>query len=172
MTDTPAPKNDSAKNDSTKNDAGRVSMLWATIEHAEELAACHKTLFDPPWDQASFEQFLAHPGSTALIARTGNPQETVGFIVGQLAADEAEILTFGVRKDWQRLGLGRRLVEGLKRAAQRGEAKKLFLEVADDNIPALVLYSRLGFKDVGRRQAYYKRADGVTADALVLSLAL
>jgi [ribosomal protein S18]-alanine N-acetyltransferase len=77
-----------------------------------------------------------------------------------------------VRKDWQRLGLGRRLVEGLKRAAQRGEAKKLFLEVADDNMPALVLYSRLGFKDVGRRQAYYNRADGATADALVLSLAL
>jgi hypothetical protein len=73
MTDTPAPKNDAPKNDAPKNDApkndaGRVSMLWATIEHAEELAACHKTLFDPPWDQASFEQFLAHPGSTALIA--------------------------------------------------------------------------------------------------------
>ncbi len=162
MTDTPTPK----------NDASRVSMLWATIEHADELAACHKTLFDPPWDKESFEQFLSHPGSTALIARTGNPQETVGFIIAQLAADEAEILTFGVRKDWQRLGLGKRLVDGLKRAAQRGEAKKLFLEVADDNLPALVLYSRIGFKDVGRRAAYYKRADGTTADALVLSLAL
>ena len=74
--------------------------------------------------------------------------------------------------DWQRKGLGRRLIEGLRRAAQRGEAKRLFLEVADDNVPALVLYSRMGFKDVNRRKDYYSRADGGKADALVLTLAL
>ena len=102
-----------------------VSLLWATIDHADDLAKCHAALFDEPWDTASFQQFLSHPGSVALIARQGNPQETVGFIVGQLAADEAEILTFGVAKDWQRLGIGRRLIDGLQRAAARGEAKKL-----------------------------------------------
>ena len=149
-----------------------VSLLWATIDHADDLAKCHATLFPEPWDQASFQQFLSHPGSVALIARQGNPQETIGFIVGQLAADEAEILTFGVIKPWQRLGIGRRLIDGLQRAAARGEAKKLFLEVAEDNLPALVLYSRVGFKEAGRRKAYYKRPDGPAVDALNLSLPL
>ncbi|HRK18219.1 MAG TPA: ribosomal protein S18-alanine N-acetyltransferase [Hyphomicrobiaceae bacterium] len=154
-----------------KRDGRHVSMLWATVENADELAQCHAGLFTDTWSTESFQQLLAHPGSTALIARYGNPQQTVGFIVGQLAADEAEILTFGVAKDWQRHGVGRRLIEGLKRAAERGEAKRLFLEVADDNIPALVLYSRMGFKEVGRRKAYYKR-EGGAADALVLALPL
>ena len=155
-----------------RRDARLVSLLWATIDHAESIARCHATLFPDAWDAASFQQFLSHPGSVALVARQGIAQETVGFIVGQLAADEAEILTFGVSKDWQRKGIGRRLVEGLQRAAVRGEAKKLFLEVADDNIPALVLYSRAGFMEAGRRKAYYKRGDGPPADALQLALAL
>ena len=161
-----------AKPAGSTRDQRLVSLLWATIDHAEDLAACHATLFPEPWDTASFQQFLSHPGSVALIARQGNPQETVGFIVGQLAADEAEILTFGVKQDWQRLGIGRRLIDGLQRAAARGEAKKLFLEVAEDNIPALVLYSRVGFKEAGRRKGYYQRKDGPAMDALNLALPL
>jgi [ribosomal protein S18]-alanine N-acetyltransferase len=149
-----------------------VSVLWAGVDHAEALADCHRTLFDAAWDKPAFEGLLSHPGSTSLIARFGNPPEPVGFIVGQLAADEAEILTFGVVKEWQRLGVGRKLVEGLARAAKRAEAKRLFLDVAADNIPATVLYSRMGFKEVGRRKAYYPRADQAAVDALVLALAL
>jgi ribosomal-protein-alanine N-acetyltransferase len=155
-----------------KRDIKLVSALWASVEHAEELAACHRELFEKPWDKASFEGLLSHPGSTALIARFGNPQQTIGFIIGQLAADEAEILSFGVNKDWQRHGVGRKLLEGLCRAAKRAEAKRVFLEVADDNIPALVLYSRMGFKESGRRKKYYERDGAPAADALVLSLAL
>jgi [ribosomal protein S18]-alanine N-acetyltransferase len=149
-----------------------VSLLWATIDHADSIAACHATLFPDAWSADSFRQLLAHPGSVALVARHGLAQETVGFIVGQLAADEAEILTFGVAKDWQRLGIGWRLIEGLQRAAARSEAKKLFLEVSEDNLAALVLYSRKGFKEAGRRKDYYKRPDGSSVDALNLVLPL
>ena len=149
-----------------------VSLLWATVEHADDLASCHATLFPEPWTAAAFQQFLSDPGSVALVARYGSPQQTVGFIVGQLAADEAEILTFGVARQWQRRGIGRRLIEGLQRGAARGGATRLHLEVAEDNLPALVLYSRLGFKDIGRRKDYYKRADGPAVDALKLSLEL
>ena len=149
-----------------------VSLLWATIDHAEALSQCHGALFPEGWSVDSFRQFLSHPGSAALVARHGVAQETVGFIVAQLAADEAEILTFGVAKEWQRLGIGQRLLEGLQRAAARGEAKKLFLEVGEDNLPALVLYSRMGFKEAGRRKDYYKKPDGSTVDALNLVLPL
>ena len=75
----------------------------------------------------------------------GVPKTCVGFVLAQLAADEAEILTIGVAKDWQRKGIGRRLVEGVARAAQRAEAKKLFLEVAADNDAAMELRKKEGY---------------------------
>jgi ribosomal-protein-alanine N-acetyltransferase len=64
------------------------------------------------------------------------------------------------------------MVEGLIRAARRAEVKRLFLEVAADNIAALRLYKGLGFAAAGRRRAYYRRPGGQPIDAMVLALAL
>lgn len=149
-----------------------VSLLWAGPEHAALVAALHAELFDPPWSEDSIRVLLDHPASTAFLAVIGNPKVPVGFVMAQLAADEAEILSIGVAKDWQRKGLGIRLMEGLMRAAKRAEAKRLFLEVAADNECARGLYDRLGFLGTGLRRGYYARADGTTADALTLALAL
>jgi len=153
-------------------DYRHVSILWAGPEHAEELAKLHAGLFEKAWDAPSFLSLLAHPGSTAFLARVGTPAEIVGFILGQLAADEAEILTLGVRQDRQRHGIGRRLVEALGRAARKAEARRLFLEVGHGNAAALGLYNGLGFQEVGRRKGYYERAGAPAEDALTLALTL
>lgn len=161
-----------------------VSLLWAAPERAAEIAALHARLFSPAWDEASIKAMLEHPAATSLIAVAGDPRSgvepnaaantkaIVGFVMGQLAADEAEILSIGTAPDWQRAGLGRKLVEGLARAAKRGEAKRLFLEVAEDNAAALALYRGLGFVETGRRKKYYQRSGGITVDALTLALDL
>jgi [ribosomal protein S18]-alanine N-acetyltransferase len=44
----------------------------------------------------------------------------------------------------------------------------LFLEVEEGNRPALALYARQGFSEVARRTAYYRKADGTTATAIVM----
>jgi ribosomal-protein-alanine N-acetyltransferase len=149
-----------------------VSLLWAGPEQAADVAALHAQLFDPPWSEDSIRTLLDHPASTAFLAVIGNPKVPVGFVLAQLAADEAEILSIGVAKDWQRKGLGVRLMEGLMRAAKRAEAKRLFLDVAADDEGARGLYHRLGFLGTGLRRGYYARPDGTKADALTLAITL
>jgi ribosomal-protein-alanine N-acetyltransferase len=153
-------------------DYRHLSILWAAPEHASELAGLHATLFARPWDADSFSRLLMHPGSTSFLARAGTPPQTVGFIVCQLAADEAEILTLGVRKESQRNGVARRLVEAMTRAAKKAEARRLFLEVGQNNNAALALYRGLGFQQVGQRKGYYQHVGGPAEDALVLALTL
>lgn len=149
-----------------------VGLLWAGPERAAQIASLHKDLFDPPWDERAILALLDHPAATALVAVVGGPKTPVGFVLGQLAADEAEILSIGVAKNWQRKGIGRRLVDGLVRAVTRAEGKSIHLEVADDNAAALALYRRTGFAEAGRRAGYYQRKDGAKADALRLELRL
>jgi ribosomal-protein-alanine N-acetyltransferase len=155
-------------------DYKHVSILWASPENAGDLAQLHGRLFPEPWDEAGFQKLLAHPGSTAFLARLGQPPkaEIVGFVLGQLAADEAEILTLGVRTDRQRHGIARRLVEALARAARKAEARRLHLEVGERNAPAVALYKKLGFQEAGRRKGYYQHKDGPAEDAVRLSLVL
>lgn len=149
-----------------------ISLLWAAPERAAEVSDLHARLFPDAWNEEAVKSLLEHPASTSLIAVAGEPKTIKGFIIAQLAADEAEILSVGVAPDWQRAGLGTRLIEGLMRASKKGEAKRIFLDVAEDNRAARGLYARLGFAEVGRRKAYYKRQSGAAVDALTLALTL
>ena len=47
--------------------------------------------------------------------------------------------------------------------------RAVHLEVEEGNRPALALYRRRGFREVGRRQGYYARPDGTRAAAITMS---
>jgi ribosomal-protein-alanine N-acetyltransferase len=153
-------------------DPKNLSLLWASPERAEDIAALHARLFDPPWDGESIAQLIEHPAAAAFVAQVREPKTLVGFVIGQIAADEAEILSVGVAPEWQRRGIAHHMIEGLVRAAQRAEVHRLYLEVAADNMAALRLYKGLGFTAAGRRKAYYRRPGGQPVDAVVLALDL
>ena len=139
-------------------------------ERAIEISQMHARMFDEAWDAPSVMKLLEHPGATGFVAQIGAPKITVGFIIGQVMADEAEILSLGVAPELQRRGLGKLLVQGLVRAAKKAEAKRLFLEVAADNTAALALYTSLGFQETGRRKGYYPRKDGEAVDAVTMAV--
>lgn len=149
-----------------------TSILWAGPEIAADLATQHKGLFPDAWDAGSFEKLLAHPGSIAFFARVGAPPQMAGFVLAQMAADEAEILTLGVPLAHQRHGLARKLVEALVRAARKSEVKKLFLEVGAENAPALALYTKVGFQKAAERKGYYVRPGKPAEDAIVMVMQL
>lgn len=155
-----------------KLDPKAVSLLWAGPERAAAIAEMHVRLFDPPWSAESMERLLDHPAALSLVAETGTPRALAGFVISQLAADEAEILTIGVDPALQSRGIGKLLLEGLKRAAARSGARRLFLEVAADNAAAGALYSAAGFERIGTRERYYNRGAGQAADALTFAVSL
>ena len=157
----------------TPVDPKYISLLWAGPDQAAEIARLHGQLFNPAWSEESVFAMLDHPASTAFLAvYSGPPRTSIGFVLAQLAADEAEILSIGVLPEWQRQGIGRRLVDGVARAVQRAEAKSLYLEVAADNDAALNLYSRAGFLGTGLRRGYYERPGSAPVDAVTLALRL
>ena len=131
----------------------------------ELLAEVHATAFDRPWAAATFQILCGQDGVLALGDRDG-------FILIRTVVDEAEILTLAVRPEARRRGLGADLVRAGADASRARGAVKLFLEVADDNAPALALYRAAGFVEDGRRKGYYPRPDGPAASALLLSLKL
>jgi ribosomal-protein-alanine N-acetyltransferase len=153
-------------------DPRNLSLLLAGPERADDMARVHAALFQPAWDAASLRRLLENTNAVGFVATQIAPTNVVGFILAHLVSDEAEILTLGVDPHWQRQGIGRALVEGLMRAAQRAEIGRVFLEVAEDNAAAKALYGSLGFEISGRRTGYYQRAGGRTVDAITMSRAL
>ncbi|GAN90281.1 ribosomal protein alanine acetyltransferase [Gluconobacter frateurii M-2] len=128
------------------------------VEGAPLLAALHADAFQGGeiWDEASFVSLLGGAGTEALvISLDGHP---AGFILTRTVLDETEILTLAVHPHFQRMGLGRRLVESI---LPKG---KIFLEVSVSNRAAKKLYDASGFVQAGVRRGYYQ--DG--SDAIVM----
>ncbi len=121
-----------------------------------------------PWDAAAFLGLLDRAGCLAFVATDGLSRSNVGFIIGHVAADEAEVLSVAVHPAARRTGIGQRLLRALLEAARDRDVAKVHLEVADGNGAALALYQAAGFIVTGRRKGYYARATG-RVDALVMS---
>jgi [ribosomal protein S18]-alanine N-acetyltransferase len=150
----------------------RVRLRSATAADAQVCSKLHAELFEPAWDRASFVSFLSHPAALGFVAHAAAPAQTVGFIVGQVAADEAELLMLAVRTEARRQGIATCLIEALAESARAAGARVLHLEVAADNAAALALYRKLQFTHRGRRQGYYVRANAPPCDAVTFARAL
>ena len=131
-----------------------------------DIAALHGASFRRGWSRAEVERLLAERNVLAHVARNG--RLVAGFIMSRIAADEAEILSVAVDDAWRRRGVAREmLTTHLRRLAGLG-ARKVFLEVGENNAAAIRLYRRAGFHDVSRRENYYPAADGTAIAALIL----
>lgn len=94
----------------------------------------------------------------------------VGFMmVSILSGAEAEILTFCVHPDYQRGGIGRQLMTELITSLSLFDCTECYLDVAEDNVPAIKLYEQFGFKIAGKRQNYYKNSRGQFLSALLMT---
>lgn len=103
------------------------------------------------------------------MATTGSRREVIGYAIGWVVADEAELANLGVAVRARRQGVGRRLVEAVVAAARERGGRRLYLEVRESNVAAVELYRSLGFQTVGRRSRYYARP---SEDARVMAVDL
>jgi len=117
------------------------------------------------WAAPDFIAFGEAPGAV-VIADGGL---AAGLILLRVAADESEIVDLGVVPARRRRGLGRALLWAAEAEAWHRGARRMALEVAIDNAAARTLYAAAGYATVGQRPAYYRRADGSCADALILA---
>lgn len=92
----------------------------------------------------------------------------IGYGVISVAAGEAHVLNVCIEPQLQGRGLGGWLMERLMLLAQQHGARSVFLEVRPTNLPAIQLYDRLGFNEIGRRPNYYPADRGRREDALVM----
>ena len=128
-----------------------------------DLAEIHRACFATPrpWTAAEFSDLLGGRG----VELVETPQ---GFALIRTISGECEILTIAVRPSDQGQGSGRVLLDLALNTARLSGAGSVFLEVAGNNLAARALYRAAGFFQLGARKGYYRGADGVGQDALIL----
>ena len=145
------------------------AIFDARAVDAGALARVHADAFLHGWGESEFERLLAERNTVCHVARgNGGTGPICGFVISRIVEDEAEILMVAVSRGEQDRGLARRMIaRHLGRLAAHG-ARRVYLEVDEGNSPAIRLYTRAGFEQVGKRPGYYAEASKPPAAALIM----
>ena len=95
----------------------------------------------------------------------------IAFCIASKVLDECHLQNISVIDEFRNQGLGTYVIEVLIGRAKIFGLKVIFLEVRESNKVAISFYKKLNFKEVGRREGYYKKDSG-RESALLMSLAL
>ena len=140
-----------------------MTILEMKAEHVAQVAELEKLCFADPWSQMSIESELRSIWSYWLVAVQDD--QVVGYIGSQSTVDETDVMNIAVHPQWRRRGIGESLINSLIGELKNRGSHSLTLEVRASNAPAIGLYEKLGFTQVGCRKNYYRNPK---EDALIL----
>ncbi len=122
-----------------------------------EILAIEKASFASPWTVGMFAEELENKLAQCLVIRINYEGKSVvgAYIIFRLIADEAHLHNLAVKKEFQRNGLARNLMETMKDIALQVGINARTLEVRESNKEAISLYLKCGFVVKGTRPLYY-----------------
>lgn len=150
-----------------------------TLQQAFEIRAMHPTDLDRiiliereiflfPWSPGNFSDSI----DAGYLCQVMEQADTiVGYGIMMMSPDEAHILTLGISANWQKKGLGKKLLQHLIQSARNMNAKSILLDVRESNLGAAQLYQQMGFQQIATRKGYYPAMCG-REDARVMQLLL
>ena len=116
--------------------------------------------FDDFWTYDVLQEELNNPNSEYFVAKLEN--NILGFAGIWKAVDDVHITDIVVKKSNRQTGIGSKLLKKLIQTAKSQNFNSITLEVNEHNQPAINLYLKYGFKNVGFRKKYYNNKDNAS----------
>ena len=138
----------------------KIDIQEMSLNDLEKIKDILISDFDDFWNYNILKEELESPNSKYIIAKT-NDGEIIGFTGIKVLVDNADIMNIVVKKSWRNQGVGNLLLNSLISLCKDLNLLSLSLEVNEDNLPAIHLYEKFGFKKVGLRNNYYQDKDGI-----------
>ena len=88
-------------------------------------------------------------------------ENVIGFYECSVVLDEAELFDIAIDERYQGKALSKILMEDLLNRCKEKQVRTIFLEVNTNNIKAINLYTKFGFKEYSRRKNYYGDNDAI-----------
>ena len=131
-------------------------IVDAELRHIDAVESIEKQCFSMPWSRNSLISQLPDDMHMFLVAE--NEQGTaIGYVGIMYVLDEGYISNVAVAPEYRRLGIADALIKTLVSKSEEKMLSFVTLEVREGNAPAIELYSKNGFSQVGLRKNYYEK---------------
>ncbi len=122
-----------------------------------------------PWSKENFQGCLK--ANYLAWVFINESEKILGYAIVQVIIREVHILNVCVKKNAQRQGIGRLIVNHIISFSVTQGSVSIILEVRQNNTAARQLYLRAGFNEIALRKGYYPASQG-REDAIVMALDL
>ncbi len=142
------------------------NCLSSDLKRIEEIETLS---FEDPYPLSLFQKLLGEYPWGFRVATMGDL--AIGYCVLIRTSDESSLLIASIAVDplYKRRGIGTRIIEdaiSIGRSRNRGQIRRITLQVRESNEGAISLYRKIGFRSNSIIQDYY----GVGKDALEMSI--
>ena len=141
----------------------------ALAEDLPALVSLHAQLDASPWGLDQWSSCLLPPFSVWVLVTAD--AGVVAYSAWMAAAEDVELLAMGVTQQRQQQGIGAAFLQAVFHLLPDC-TECCFLEVRQSNLPAINLYTKLGFEPVGERRDYYAMAGGGRENAIIMKYQL
>lgn len=131
----------------------RLIFRQARLYDVPALARVERNSFVSPWSADDITRDVAF-NDRAFVGVAELDGEVIGYADMWIVAGEAQLFNIAVDPSYRGNEIGLRLLDYMLRVASEN-CRIITLEVRRSNVPALNLYRRVGFRDVGVRKGYY-----------------
>ena len=135
-----------------------LTLKLAAPADAAPIAAMSRELIEAglpwTWTPERVARNLAQRDTLVLTARDG--KRLTGFAIMQFGEERAHLSLLAVRSDYQRQGVGRRMLEWLTQSALTAGIASIHLELREANAGARRFYLAQGFDETVRVPGYYR----------------
>ncbi|MBD5100870.1 MAG: ribosomal protein S18-alanine N-acetyltransferase [Clostridiales bacterium] len=126
-------------------------------EYIDKIYEIEKDSIDVAWTK---EQLIGLIGNPDVVARVGLLDgEVVCSYSFNIIIDEGDVNNLSVDKSWRGKGIGNLLIEDMILSAKSKNLQNITLEVNENNVVAINLYNKYGFKVEGKRPKFYHGKD-------------
>lgn len=121
-------------------------------------------IFSLPWSQKSFADACANADNVYLVCVADGV--IAGYCGMWTVLGEGNITNMAVSPDYRRCGMAEMLMKTMEKYGNDKKVTSYFLEVRQSNVPAIALYEKMGYKNIGIRKRFYEKP---VEDAVIMS---
>ena len=133
-----------------------ISYNIFSKEDIEGIFEVSNLSFKLPWSMESIKSELNNPLAKYIVAKDMRSNRVLGFIGIWIILGEGDITNIAVHPEFRKLGIGEKLLSSMLDLCDSLDCNTINLEVRSSNLPAISLYKKLNFLEVGLRKGYYE----------------
>lgn len=141
-----------------------ITVEYTSIKLLDKLYEIEKQCFEEEaFTKHQLAYLLTDYITIGLVARVNG--EIAGFAIARVDIRRnmsfGHIITVNIAPVYRRKGIAQRLLNEVETIFRKEGIKDCHLEVREDNVAALNLYQKVGYKKVGNLEKYYGEAHGL-----------